>query len=710
VDAVAVEQRDRLGRPANARRARRSVGVAPSFSSSFSFGFSELLFASRLVEAGRTEPWTFEVVALPRGEQRPFLIAAGLEQALSLLEGLELAETDLALLRAEPGPGKIDVSLDEEALDRICALRFSGDVQAVPEGTVVFAGEPVLRLRAPAPEAVVVGAAVVSALRVQIAVATKAARFKLAAGGRPLYEIGPSAFARDGSLLAARAAYLGGTTATANPLAAGVWGIPALPVVPLSLVQAMGESAGPLSTCALRLDGDAATRIEGFVATPTKPRALLVDVTGTQGATRVMALRARMNAQGWRDVQLVAAGELDEATLEELSKPNVPLDGFAIGTSLLVGAELDALSFEYELVERENAGQRIAFARRDGGAGRRAVWRRRESGRYKGDIVQSETKPPPSGAMPLLVPVMEKGKRQFRTPNLAEPRVLCEAQLSMLDAAVTRRLEPANYPVTFVVEKPVAPPAAAAPAPTPRPAAPARAAPPSRASMLEQLDDSADFTVVSNVFAAVVASKLAPDAVEPLSETPAETSGEAQAETSSDSSPAAASSESSDPPEIELEEIVDEPSASAFGELVPSHSPRANEARAEAVAAPAAAKTPPVVAAASPLAPPPPFAATPSTPAAAAPFVAPPPPPPAAEAPANPLLAAAARLRSMQGGGSPPPAPKLEMAMPAAMPLAPSAPAPAAPAAPAAASNGAAKDPGDPLLAAAARLKSMRRS
>src|SRR5688572_19408159 len=206
--------------------ARGGASVAPSFSSSFSFGFSELLLTARLVESGRKEPWTFEVVASTRGEQRPFLIAAGLEQVVALLEGLDLAETDLALLRAEPGPKKIDPGLDEKALERLCALRFTGDVHAVPEGSVVFPGEPILRLRAPAPEAVVVGAAVLAALRAQTTVATKAARLKIAAGGKPVYELGPSALARDGSLLAARAANVAGLAATGNPLAAGAWGIP----------------------------------------------------------------------------------------------------------------------------------------------------------------------------------------------------------------------------------------------------------------------------------------------------------------------------------------------------------------------------------------------------------------------------------------------------------------------------------------------------
>lgn len=653
--------------------------MTPSFSSSFSFGGSELLLANRLVAADRSEPWTFEVVTGSHAERRPYLIAAGLEQVLALLEGLALAETDLALLRAEPGPGKVDPSLDDAALDRIAGLRFGGDVLAVPEGTVLFAGEPVLRLTAPAPEAVVVGAAVLAILQAQTRVATRAARLRLAAGGKPILELGPDALPRDGALVAARAAHVGGAAASANPLAAGVLGLPSLPIVPISVVTAMGPACGPLSTCGLVLDADGVERIDAALAqVPERPRALLLDVGGMDAATRVLALRTRMNARGWGDVSLIGIGELDEARIDDLARSGIPLDGFGVGTSLLAGAEPASPRFEYELVEREIEGRPEPLVRRDGGRGRRAVWRRRESGRFKGDTVQPESKAPPSGSMPLLVPMMERGKRLFRSPNLSEARVLCEAQLSMLDPAVTRRADPTLYPVNCVVE--------AAPAPPPRTAATRggdmRAA---LGGVFDHLDDSADFTVVSNAFASVVASRLAAEAVEPMADNP-EGASAAEASKPPEEAPgddAAPRSSADEPPEVDLEEIVEEPAPTAELVVVAA----ADRAAGGTAAPPAPSPAP----------------ATASNGTS--------PPAPAPELPSNPLLAAAARLRSMQSGGvaaasKPPPAPSDSSRPAAAQERVGEKPTGAKPAA----EKPAGEKPLDPLLAAAARLKSIRRT
>src|SRR5262249_61196393 len=125
--------------------------------------------------------------------------------------GPDLAGSDGARL---PAP------LDVAVLKHVAALRFTGHVEAVPEGTVIFAGEPVVRLRAPAPEAVLVGAALVGLLRSQTAVATKAARLVLAANGKPVYEVGVRSAARESALLAARSAHVGGAHAASDALAA----------------------------------------------------------------------------------------------------------------------------------------------------------------------------------------------------------------------------------------------------------------------------------------------------------------------------------------------------------------------------------------------------------------------------------------------------------------------------------------------------------
>ena len=756
------------------------------------FGFAELLLAGRLRQAGSEETWTFEISLPSLPPRRSFLIAAGLEHAVALLERLAQEGPDLSGLDA----ARLPAPLDADLLQHVESLRFTGSVEAVPEGTVVFAGEPVLRLRAPAAEAVLVGAALVGALRSQTAVATKAARLVLAAGGKPVYEIGVRSGVRETTAQAARSAHVGGASATANAGAAIQFGLPTMPIVPLTLLAALGGEIAGLESCGVMIDGALANEGDAAImAIAAPPRALILDAGTRNLAARVAAMRAGIQAMGWRTTRLLVGGRVDEEVIDALQKTGVDVDGYCVGGELIVAADSPCVAFDYELVEREVEGQRIPLPRKDGGVGRRTVWRRREAGRFKSDTVQAESKPPPPGGMPLLVPVIDKGRRQFRAPSLAELRVLCGSQLSMIDPAVTRRVDPDTYTVTCVVDrKPEEPKAAGGAgakkaAPAKPKAEPAKAAD-ARRKALSQIDDSADFSALSGAFESVVAENLggdesaAPEEVadrsfdeatddagtvtrderpEPDAEAPAEESAdesvEPEAEPESAAEPAyepvEADAEAPAVPDVDalVEETLNEapvepieaetpapeaPSSEAeapvedftsmVGQLAPAHRdfepPAVNGSAADDAApdgiieieppaappraAPAKASAPAPKTAKRPAAPPPPEpapAAPPSEEAESLPTFGNPVEPKRTVATEggggfNPLLAAAARLRSMQRGE--PLAPHL-VAAPVESASAPKA-APAAKKAPATDS------PSDPLLAAAARLKSMRGS
>jgi nicotinate phosphoribosyltransferase len=265
--------------------------------STFSLGFAELLLAGRMRQAGCSETWTFEISLPALPPRRSFLIAAGLEQAVAMLEQLAGSGPDLAGLDGARLPAPLDVA----ALKHVAAMRFTGHVEAVPEGTVIFAGEPVVRLRAPAPEAVLVGAALVGLLRSQTAVATKAARLVLAANGKPVYEVGVRSAAREAALLAARSAHVGGASATSNAVASIDFGLPTMAVVPLSLVTALGGNVDGLEQCGVMVDGALASEGEAALAALSDaPRAVILDA-GTKGlAERVKSLRAGIQSLGWR--------------------------------------------------------------------------------------------------------------------------------------------------------------------------------------------------------------------------------------------------------------------------------------------------------------------------------------------------------------------------------------------------------------------------
>ncbi|MSR46688.1 MAG: hypothetical protein EXS13_06445 [Planctomycetes bacterium] len=481
--------------------------------SQFSFGFPELLLSSRLVESGASESWCLELALAADADASPFLIAAGLEQALALLEDLSLATTDLMVLRAEPGPARVDATLDAAALAKVGELRFHGDVEAVPEGTVVFAGEPLLRLRARAAEAATVFQALTGVVRTQSALATAMARFRLAAAGKPCFEAVGALASREEALLAARAAQIGGAAGTTQPLAAGAHSLPTLPIVPFSGLVALGGRLRGLSSCAVEIDGAARNRTcAALAAIGEAPRAIVVEGgRGGLALSEFARVRTRLDELGFQSTKLFAGGDLDRGRVAELAA--MAVDGFVIGTPLLAERLRLQDALVLELVERcgEGGGP---IERRDGGHGPRAVWRRRASGRFHADTVQPDTQAPPPGCAPLLVPMMRGGKRLFRAPSLTEVRVLCESQLSMFEPALLTGDGESRYPIEFVGTPPravVAEPAAVVIEPLLRDVPEAQvesAVPDVPPRLFDQVDDSADFTLVSNAFATVVTQQF----------------------------------------------------------------------------------------------------------------------------------------------------------------------------------------------------------
>jgi nicotinate phosphoribosyltransferase len=192
----------------------------------------QLNMAQAYLAAGETATAVFEFFVRKLPARRGFLMAAGLEQALEFLETVRFGDDELEWLR---GSGHFDA----RTLDWLAAFRFEGDVEAMPEGTVFFADEPILRVTAPIPVAQFVETRLINLLHYETLVASKAARMMLAAPGRQLVDFGlRRAHGAEAGLLAARASYVAGFTATATVLAARLWDIPLSGTMAHSFVQA----------------------------------------------------------------------------------------------------------------------------------------------------------------------------------------------------------------------------------------------------------------------------------------------------------------------------------------------------------------------------------------------------------------------------------------------------------------------------------------
>src|SRR5882724_6649159 len=248
------------------------------------------------LDHGKTDTAVFEFFMRKLPARRGFLVAAGLEQVLEFLEGLRFSADEIDWL-AHTG------RFGQGMLDHLAGLRFTGDVHAMPEGTVFFADEPILRITAPLPQAQLIETRLINIVHFQCLVASKAARMMLAAPSKLMVDFGlRRAHGAEAGLMAARASYIAGFAGTATVLADKLFGIPIFGTMAHSYVQ---------------MHDDEAEAFENFARARPKNLTLLIDTYDTEAAARkVVALAPRLNAAGIK----VGAVRLDSGDLVALSK------------------------------------------------------------------------------------------------------------------------------------------------------------------------------------------------------------------------------------------------------------------------------------------------------------------------------------------------------------------------------------------------------
>ena len=396
-----------------------------------------------------TAAFEFSVRSLPR--ERGFLVAGGLEQALEYLETLRFTDAELDWV-ARAG------RFDRPFVDYLARLHFTGDVHALPEGTVFFADEPVLRVTARLPEAQLVESRLVNLLHFQTLVASKAARAVLAAPGKLLVDFGMRrAHGAEAALLAARASYLAGLAGSATVLANLRFGIPLYGTMAHSFVEVHDDEAEAFAHYAgydpahavLLLDTyDTETAAEKVVALARKGVAVKgVRLDSGDVAEHARRVRRILDAGGLGEVTIFASGNLDEEALGALVASGAPIDGFGLGTRLATSADAPYLDCAYKLVEYAGRPRRKRSEGKANWPGPKQVWRRHgDDGCMREDIVALEDDP--QAGVALLVPVMRAGRRVGPSPTLAASRAHAAAELGRLPEPL-RRLEPgAAYPVT----------------------------------------------------------------------------------------------------------------------------------------------------------------------------------------------------------------------------------------------------------------------
>lgn len=405
----------------------------------------QLTMLQAYVEHQMEEPAVFEFFVRTLPPQRAFLIAAGLEQALSYLEGLRVEPDELEWLAK-------DGRFSGELLRYLEGLRFTGDVHAMPEGAVFFPNEPILRVTAPLPEAQLVESRLINLLQFQTLIASKAVRSVLAAPGKLLVDFGMRrAHGAEAALLAARASYLAGFSGTSNVLAGRVFGIPLYGTVAHSFIEAHDDESEAFirfaksqrRNVALLLDTydtEAAAKQVVALAPRLKAEGITLNAVRLDSgdlAAHANAVRRILDAGGLREVQIFASGGLDEYALRELLEAGAPIDGFGVGTRMGVSADAPSLDCAYKL--QEYAG-RPRLKRSEGKAtlpGRKQVYRTYGAdGRMAFDTLTLEEDPQAGQA--LLAPVMRAGRRLGAPAPLDEVRSRLARELARLPEGLRR--------------------------------------------------------------------------------------------------------------------------------------------------------------------------------------------------------------------------------------------------------------------------------
>ncbi len=409
------------------------------------------------LDRGETRPAVFELFFRKLPPRRNFLMAAGLESALAFLERLRFGEAELAWLRRS---GRFGAAL----LDYLRELRFDGDVDAMAEGELFFADEPVLRVTAPLPLAQLVESRLINIVHFQTLIASKAARLVLGAPGKLLVDFGlRRAHGAEAALMAARASYIAGFAGTATLLAETEFGIPAYGTMAHSFVQAHDDEAQAFENFArarpanltLLIDTyDTEAAAEKVVALAPHLRAGGISVAAVRldsGDLDALSKSVRriLDRGGLRDTAIFASGGLDEDVIAALLRAGAPIDGFGVGTSLTTSNDVAALDCAYKLQEYAGRARRKRSAGKATWPGRKQVWRRFDTEeRMAGDVVTLADAPP--CGTPLLHRVMTGGRRVAAPESLATMRRRAAENLVALPATWRALVQAAGpYPVSI---------------------------------------------------------------------------------------------------------------------------------------------------------------------------------------------------------------------------------------------------------------------
>jgi len=420
--------------------------------------FYELTMCASYFDNKNFEPATFDLFIRRLPENRSYFLIAGLEEALQYLQNIKFTEEHLSYLKKQ--------GFKEDFLDYLCGFRFTGNVWAVPEGTIAFPNEPLIRVTAPIIEAQLVETFLLNSVNLQTMIATKASRVVHAAKGKSVIEFGlrrePGI---DAGMKVARSSHIAGCQGTSNVLAGQAYGIPVFGTMAHSFIMSYSKEIAAFRAFAKTFPNKSTLLIDTYDDISGAEKAAVVakelEAKGFRlGGVRLDSgdlaqtskkVRKILDAQGLEYVKIFASGDLDEFKIEELLSKGAKIDSFGVGTKMGTSADRPYLDVIYKLCETMTAdGNFLPIMKLSKDKitlpGRKQVYRFMDAaGNFEKDTIALADEK--VQGEPLLVKVMEKGKLNYKLPSLGNIRATAAGNLSKLPKEYKALTGAPVYPV-----------------------------------------------------------------------------------------------------------------------------------------------------------------------------------------------------------------------------------------------------------------------
>ena len=419
--------------------------------------FYELTMCAGYFENHKTEPANFDLFIRRLPPNRSYFVFAGLEQVLLYLKNMQFTQQQINYLREQ--------HLNEDFLNYLRDFKFTGEVWAVPEGTLVFPEEPLIRVTAPIIEAQLVETFILNTINLQTTLATKAARVVTAAKGKSVIEFGlRRTQGTDAGMKAARCSYLAGADGTSNVLAGMQYGIPVFGTMAHSYIMFFDSEIEAFRTFAkffpknstflidtyddLKGAENAATVAKEMEKQGCKLNAVRLDSGDL--ATLSKKVRRILDKHGLNYVKIFASGDLDEYTIQQLVKQDAKIDAFGVGTRMSTSEDRPYIDAVYKLSGKIENGTFVPTMKLSKGKitlpGKKQIFRQKDrNGKYAKDIIGLEDEK--VKGQPLLVKIMEKGNITYNLPTLKEIRNATLRNLSEIPDKYRKLVRASSYPV-----------------------------------------------------------------------------------------------------------------------------------------------------------------------------------------------------------------------------------------------------------------------